>query len=241
MFHFPENRDQRECSALLPLLQDVLRLEATMKAIRQSAVEGRKTRSNFRSSDRAWPAPQLLVRLLQRGGGRILDNHLNGRAFASTSAGTADRGIVEQIAALPSREGEKRRMSISFGSKFCHFLVNPIRFPIYDDAAREAIRLHLGAKAYVAKKTNRYLDFCEKFETLRKLAKLKCETKELDRYLWLTGMYMRWLKEKSKKNPRVNAELKELFQRASPAIAADMKAMLPPPLNAPESFTRSLT
>ena len=166
--------------------------------------------------------------------------HIEG-LFASTSAGTADLGIVEQIAALPSREGEKRRMSISFGSKFCHFLVNPIRFPIYDDAAREAIRLHLGAKAYVAKKTNRYLDFCEKFETLRKLAKLKCETKELDRYLWLTGMYMRWLKEKSKKNPRVNAELKELFQRASPAIAADMKAMLPPPLNAPESFTRSLT
>src|SRR5438874_5756468 len=89
--------------------------------------------------------------------------HIEG-LFASTSAGTADLGIVEQIAALPSREGEKRRMSISFGSKFCHFFVSPTRFPIYDDAAREAIRLHLGAKAYVAKKTNRYLDFCEKFE-----------------------------------------------------------------------------
>src|SRR5438552_7817602 len=33
--------------------------------------------------------------------------HIEG-LFASTSAGTADLGIVEQIAALPSREGEKQ-------------------------------------------------------------------------------------------------------------------------------------
>jgi len=135
--------------------------------------------------------------------------------------------IVERIACLPALAGGKPRMSVSFASKFCHFFVNAEKFPIYDDAARDALRLHLGAEGYVVNKATPYLAFCVNFEKLRTLAKLECTTKELDQYLWLAGMYMRWLKERSKKNPRVNQELKGLFHQPPPAIAADFKAMLP--------------
>ena len=44
---------------------------------------------------------------------------------------------------------------------------------------------------------------------------------------WSTGMFMRWLKERSKGSPRVNAELKELFEAPAPAIAGELRLMLP--------------
>jgi len=141
--------------------------------------------------------------------------------FAGASTSPLDVDLVEQIAKLPTKQGEKQRLSVSFASKFCHFFVNAERFPIYDDAARDAIRLHLGADAYCVNNDNRYRAFCENFEKLRTLAKLKCTTKELDQYLWLTGMYSRW----RKKNPRVNEELKGLFQQRPPV--AQFVAMLP--------------
>jgi hypothetical protein len=143
--------------------------------------------------------------------------------FADPSTSPVDFDLVERIAKLPPKQGEKQRLSVSFASKFCHFFVNAERFPIYDDAARDAIRLHLGADAYCVNNDNRYRAFCENFEKLRTLAKLKCTTKELDQYLWLIGMYKRWLKEKSKPNPRVNEELRGLFQQPTP----ELKAMLP--------------
>ena len=143
--------------------------------------------------------------------------------LADPSTSLMDIGLVEQIAKLPTKQGEKQRLSVSCASKFCHFFVNAEKFPIYDDAARDAIRLHLGTDACSMSKDNRYRAFCTNFEKLRTLAKLECTTKELDQYLWLTGMYMRWLKERSKENPRVNQELRGLFQQPTP----ELKAMLP--------------
>jgi hypothetical protein len=140
--------------------------------------------------------------------------------------------IVQQIACLPASDGQKKRMAVSFASKFCHFFVDSERFPIYDDAAREALKLHLGPKICNTNEASPYLGFCTNLERLRKTANLQPGTKQLDRYLWLTGMFMRWIKESSKTNPRVNTELKELFQRPSSAIAAELRAMLPETLAA---------
>lgn len=135
--------------------------------------------------------------------------------------------MVERIASLPALDGGKPRRSVSFASKFCHFFINPERFPIYDDAAREAVKLHLGARACQANKARPYLAFCANLDRLRDMAHLQCGTKELDRYLWLTGMFLRWLKQRSMANPRVNAELKELFQAPSTPMALELRAMLP--------------
>jgi hypothetical protein len=143
--------------------------------------------------------------------------------FADPSTSPVDVDLVERIAKLPTKPGGRQRLSVSFASKFCHFFVSAERFPIYDDAARDAIRLHLGTDAYSVSKDNRYRAFCENFEKLRELAMLKCTTKELDQYLWLTGMYVRW--QKKKKNPRVNEELRGLYQQQPPV--AEFKAMLP--------------
>jgi hypothetical protein len=135
--------------------------------------------------------------------------------------------IVEQIANLPAWNDKEPRRSVSFASKFCHFFIDSARFPIYDEAARETIKLHLGAKACQTDVASPYLAFCSNLQRLRQLANLQCGTEELDRYLWLTGMFKRWLKERSKGNPRVNAELQQLLEAPPPAIAGELRAMLP--------------
>lgn len=143
-----------------------------------------------------------------------------------------DVDLVDRIARLPANQGDKPRLAVSFASKFCHFFVDAEKFPIFDEAARVALEKHLGRDGYVVDKAKPYQAFCRNFRTLRELAKLESTTKELDQYLWLTGMFMRWQKEKSKKNPRVNAELKAVFQDPSPEIMAELRAMLPKDLAA---------
>lgn len=47
------------------------------------------------------------------------------------------------------------------------------------------------------------------------------------RYLWLTGMYMKWIKERVKPKPRVNAELRRLLEQPSVEVAGELDVMLP--------------
>lgn len=135
--------------------------------------------------------------------------------------------LVETMAALKPKEGDKPRVFTSFAAKFCHFFVDDARFPIYDDAARQALKLHLG-KDYREDPKHPYTSFCTNFEELRGLAGVTTKPRDLDRYLWLTGMYMRWQKERRKKSkPRVNEELLNLLNAPSPEFAALLDAMLP--------------
>jgi hypothetical protein len=130
--------------------------------------------------------------------------------------------LVIKIANAPSEEGRPSRRRTSFASKFCHFFVDAKRFPIYDDAARQVLKLHLGKSV----KPHDYKTFCSSINQLKN-AVSGCDTRMLDRYLWLTGMYMRWLKNKKKKNPMVNAELLKLFKKPTKAQAAKLDVMLP--------------
>jgi hypothetical protein len=130
--------------------------------------------------------------------------------------------LVIKIANAPSEEGRPPRRRTSFASKFCHFFVDAKRFPIYDDAARQVLKLHLRKSV----KPHDYKTFCSSINQLKN-AVSGCDTRMLDRYLWQTGMYMRWLKNKKKKNPMVNAELLKLFKKPSKVQAAKLDAMLP--------------
>lgn len=116
---------------------------------------------------------------------------------------------AELVKELANSEGEGKRPRIhtSFASKFCHFFVSADRFPIYDDAACKALRLHF--KDPVQK--HKYDDFSSCIEKLKKSAGNGYDTCTIDDYLWLTGMYMRWSKSKDKKNSKVNADLSALF------------------------------
>jgi len=131
--------------------------------------------------------------------------------------------LVIEIANAPSEEGRPPRRRTSFASKFCHFFVDAKRFPIYDDAARQVLKLHIGKRI----KAHDYKTFCSSINQLKKFVGGGCDTRMLDRYLWLTGMYMRWLRKRKKENPMVNAELLKLFKKPSKVQAANLDAMLP--------------
>lgn len=146
--------------------------------------------------------------------------------FENSDYSPGDIGLVDRIAQLPPKAGDKPRLAISFASKFCHFFVNAEDFPIYDDAARDTLKLHLGSGCTI-EQSKPYASFCKNFRNLHALAKLTATTKELDQYLWLTGMFIRWQKEKAKSNPRVNAELKAMFQSPGPELGSALKTMLP--------------
>src|SRR5205814_2968651 len=86
--------------------------------------------------------------------------------------------LVDKIAALPSRKGNTKMKRTSFAAKFCHFFVDKDRFPIYDDAARQAIKLHLGRKNYVEDKQHPYTAFYRNLERLWDEAKLTCSMRD---------------------------------------------------------------
>lgn len=149
------------------------------------------------------------------------------KVLANKRVKAADVSIVEQIAALPAESNGKTRRATSFASKFCHFFLDAEKFPIYDEAARDTIAMHLGRENCRADKAKPYLAFCENFKHLRVTAGVKCTTKQLDSYLWLVGMYLRWRKEEAKAFQRVNAELRQMFLKPTKSFADAFAKMLP--------------
>jgi hypothetical protein len=110
---------------------------------------------------------------------------------------------------LPHLDG-KTRQCTSFAAKFCHFFVDENNFQIYDDAAKKAIKLHLGNQ-YSDDDSKPYATFCDNFGRLRAAIGFRDSPRAMDRYLWLVGMYMKWNKERLRPNPQINVELRGLF------------------------------
>lgn len=134
--------------------------------------------------------------------------------------------LVERIAALPKLEDEKKgRQFISFAAKLCHFFIDLELYPIYDETARNVLKLHLSKDKYVDDVKRPFAAFCKNIEQLRREAGITGKSRELDRYLWLTGMYMKWAKGRP-----VNAELKSMFMRRTTEDVFDVSELLPAPL-----------
>lgn len=96
--------------------------------------------------------------------------------------------LVGQIANL-SPQAKPR---VSFASKYCHFFVDE-EIPIYDKYALRAVRLHLEEGELKSKDdTPSYANYCSDLTTLRKKSNLDCSTRQLDRYLWLAGLWQRY-------------------------------------------------
>jgi hypothetical protein len=131
--------------------------------------------------------------------------------------------LVVQIAKAPEDEDGKSRRRTSFASKFCHFFVSAERFPIYDDAACNALKLHFGKKI----KAHDYGSFCECIEELKVSVGSDYSTRTIDHYLWLMGMYLRWIKEQNKPNPIINSELLVLFKNSTSEQMAELDVLLP--------------
>ena len=96
----------------------------------------------------------------------------------------------------------------SFASKFCHFFVDAHRFPILDAAARDALRLHLGPGAAREADTG-YAGFCAVLARLQATYGLATPVRDLDRYLWIAGMYRVFARGRRD----INRDLLTLFER----------------------------
>ncbi len=147
--------------------------------------------------------------------------------MATSIAGLDEAEVVRQLAALPKTATQKyARNHWSFASKFAHFFIDPVRFPIYDEYAMRTVKWHLGWKGQVWAEPNEYKAFCENLRRLKERSGLACSFAEVDRYLWLVGLYRAWLKDSKVK---INAEVAGLFEDAAhfAEVRAELKALLP--------------
>jgi hypothetical protein len=136
----------------------------------------------------------------------------------SGHAGLPPVELVEQIASVKGLGPAKRDFRfLSFASKYCHFFVDSDQFAIFDNAALEALRFHLGRGSVKASADGSvtYPDYLEALERLRQANQLCCSPAELDRYLWLRGQLLqlrRWRQRHGSEAPLMNAEVLRLFR-----------------------------
>jgi|SRR6266852_2048109 len=114
-----------------------------------------------------------------------------------------DVELVEELATLTGRK------HLSFASKFAHFFIDMERFPIYDSFAVKMVAYHLGRQGKVTNTAHPYKAFVENINRLKERAHLSCTSKEIDRYLWLAGLYQEW---RTAAKPEINREIEELFE-----------------------------
>src|SRR5258706_8160900 len=124
-----------------------------------------------------------------------------------------DADLVEKLAFLTGRK------HLSFASKFAHFFIDMERFPIYDSFAVKMVAYHLGKQGQAINIAHPYQAFIENIHRLKERAHLSCTSKELDRYLWLAGLYQAWLRSSA---PQINVEVAQLFNSLSSEAAAEL-------------------
>jgi hypothetical protein len=127
--------------------------------------------------------------------------------------------IVEQIAPLNRSRGTTRYWS--FASKFVHFFVDPVGTPIYDDWAVRTIRHHFGRLSWQA--STPYGAFARYVQVLRTQCGLTCSARELDRYLWLSGMLRAW---QARPEEEISREVRALFASDDREAQAELEALL---------------
>jgi len=137
--------------------------------------------------------------------------------LASADLSKAGPELVESLANIPTTSGAQPRRYVSFASKFAHFFINPERFPIYDSYAERMLLLHLGTSA-VRNAARPYEAFMANLDSLQREYGLICSYRELDRYLWIAGLY----RAHERGERRLNAELLHLFDNPS----AEQRALL---------------
>lgn len=134
--------------------------------------------------------------------------------------------LVDRLASLPKAPGQQsQRNHLSFASKFAHFFIDPERFPIYDSYAAKMLSYHLDRREIERDKKHPYQAFVNNFLRLKERAHLSCTTRELDRYLWLAGLHLKFRKDR---NAKINVDARKLFASSSRETVAELKAMLPP-------------
>lgn len=123
--------------------------------------------------------------------------------------GCQQSDLVESISNFKTEEGDQKIL-LSFSSKLCHFFVDEDEYPIYDDLAVRALKRH--GIIWKAAKTANYTEFKAGIARLRQASKIKCSSREMDKYLWLLGAWQKMQDAFNSGKPvKVNKELRKLF------------------------------
>ncbi len=128
--------------------------------------------------------------------------------------------MVEAIA--PISVAGKDRWHWSFASKFAHWFIDD-SLPIYDQWAIRAASFHFGRIRWA---TTAYRDFAQHVHALREASGVSCTTEQLDRYLWLSGMYRAWDAADDKGKLGLSGEVLELFSNNAPAVRHALARLL---------------
>ena len=141
--------------------------------------------------------------------------------------GVSGVALVEEIATLRPAAGSDgtTRKHVSFASKFAHFFVSP-DYAIYDSYAVQALARHI--KGARRSGPSDYARFVEEIDLLKSASGLACSTRDMDRYLWLVGLRLSWLKATmNNRDAPINVEVKQMFKSAeSDAELRDLVARL---------------
>jgi hypothetical protein len=114
----------------------------------------------------------------------------------------------------------KQRHHRSFASKFCHFFIDPERFPIMDAFAERMVRTHLGRHQIFRDPARRYEAFTKNLQTLRRLSRLDASATALDRYLGIAGAIQTRRRDP---NAPLNSDLAAMLERR--AAQADRRTI----------------
>lgn len=142
----------------------------------------------------------------------------------------------DQLSTSKKSQEDKHRRHISFASKFAHFFISKENFPIYDSYAESMVVFHLHGEKRFRDEKHLYKSFFMNLDRLLNWANLSCSFEELDRYLWLAGLFRVWLDDNSawaddskeweiNKDAKINREVKVLFNL--PASKSLLRQLFP--------------
>ncbi len=133
--------------------------------------------------------------------------------------------IVDMISFYKTKLYPGSSRCASFASKYCHFFVPNWDFPIFDSFAKQAVNFLLVEKQYgMAPDRTEYGDFCERVNRLRNINPLEgVSARELDRYLWLLGM---WNIQDGNASRVINEDVYHIFKSDDPFICKQISELV---------------
>lgn len=109
----------------------------------------------------------------------------------------------------------------SFASKFCAVFIDS-SVPIYDSVATDVLRTILEKNFHpIASGRGAYASYCANFDRACHVGGVTADPRDVDRYLWLSGSYVRLLNGKN-----VNTGLQQLLKNPSKGLKQDLSKLL---------------
>ena len=88
---------------------------------------------------------------------------------------------------------------------------------------RRCCGITLGLLASLLEGGNTYSSFLAAFRAVKHHGALNCSTRELDKYLWLAGLFQQWKAAPHKS--RINVDAEKLFVTATGKVKHDLQLM----------------